>query len=758
MTGGAAIHAEADARRFTVTPIVEIAVVALAGVVALTSYLVIAGQHQPQRLLAPPLVAFLLVANLLPGIALMMLLGRRIARRRAAVSPLGGEGRLHVRLVALFSTVAAVPVLLVTIFASLLFQYGVQFWYGDRARSVFENATVLTQQSYQAILQRWEEATVTMAGDLAADFAQSPVAQRSLESYLESPKFTNNFVQQVYYRSLSEGALFAVSPRGEIQTIAIINPYEADFQRLITPASITKLRGTQRSVVVVTGNRIQTFTRIPGSDQLFLYAARVVPNPEQIIGQTERAIAAQADYRALLSQARSLQLKFNAALLLVSLLIVGVAVWIALAVADRLVRPVGELVDAARRVEQGDLSARVPERRARDEVGTLSNAFNRMTSQLEEGNTALVTANAQAESRRALIEAVMSGVSAGVVSIAEDRSVRLINSSAERLLGLDTSPIGRPLREVSPDLDAMLDGNARDAIVQVAVAGEAKTLAVRITRDGTAGDGAGPILTFDDITQQLLDQRRAAWSDVARRIAHEIKNPLTPIQLAAERLQRRYGAKVGEGDTVFEQLTSTIVRQVGDLRRMVDEFSSFARMPKPVFREEALVDVARQTMFLHEVAHPKIAFTLEHDDPGPTLICDRRQIGQALTNIVKNAVEAIEAKGGEVAGAVTMTLTQAPAAMTIRVADNGVGLPVERDRIAEPYMTTRARGTGLGLAIVKKIVEEHAGTIAFSDRPGGGTVVAMTFDTTLLAALDHESDASPPIIGEPLAALTRSRG
>ena len=752
MTGAAALHVDAEPRRFTVTPIVEIAVVALAVVVAVASYLVIAGQHQPARLLAPPLVAFLLVANLLPGIALMMLLGRRIARRRAARSPLGGEGRLHVRLVALFSTVAAVPVLLVTIFASLLFQYGVQFWYGDKARSVFENATVLTQQSYQAILQRWEEATVTMASDLAAEIQQSPAARRSLEGYLESPAFTGYFVRQVYYRSLSEGALFAVSPTSGIQTIAIINPYEADFQRLITPASIAKLRGKQRSVVVVTGGRIQTFTRIPGSDQLFLYAARVVPNPEQIVGQTERAVAAQKDYRALLSQARSLQLKFNAALLLVSLLIVGVAVWIALAVADRLVRPVGELVDAARRVERGDLSARVPETRARDEVGTLSNAFNRMTSQLEEGNSALVSANAQAESRRALIEAVMSGVSAGVVSIGEDRSVRLINSSAERLLTLDTSPIGRPLREVSPDLDALLDGNARDAIVQVAVAGDAKTLAVRITRDGS-----GPILTFDDITQQLLDQRRAAWSDVARRIAHEIKNPLTPIQLAAERLQRRYGAKVGEGDTVFAQLTETIVRQVGDLRRMVDEFSSFARMPKPVFREESLVDIARQTMFLHEVAHSGLRFSLVHDDPGPQLVCDRRQIGQALTNIVKNAVEAIEAKG-EPGGSVTMILAEGPATLTIRVEDDGVGLPVERDRIAEPYMTTRARGTGLGLAIVKKIVEEHAGTIGFSDRPGGGTVVTMSFDTTLLAALDQEGDATPNIIGEPLAALTRSRG
>ena len=257
------------------------------------------------------------------------------------------------------------------------------------------------------------------------------------------------------------------------------------------------------------------------------------------------------------------------------------------------------------------------------------------------------------------------------------------------------------------------------------------------SRCGSRGPDAGPILTFDDITQQLLDQRRAAWSDVARRIAHEIKNPLTPIQLAAERLQRRYGGKVDPDDTTFARLTETIVRQVGDLRRMVDEFSSFARMPKPAFSDESLVEAARQAMFLHEVAHPTVRFTLVHDDPGPMMVCDRRQIGQALTNIVKNAVEAIETRG-EGGGSVTMTLAEEPGrSATIEVADDGVGLPADRERIIEPYMTTRTRGTGLGLAIVNKIVEEHMGTIGFTDRPGGGTVVTMRFDTRLLPRPDH---------------------
>ena len=426
-----------------------------------------------------------------------------------------------------------------------------------------------------------------------------------------------------------------------------------------------------------------------------------------------------------------MQLKFNAALLAISLLIIAVAVWIALQVADRLVRPIGALVGAAHRVATGDLTARVPDPKAEDEIGTLGLAFNQMTVRLQEQTGAL-------ESRRALIEAVMSGVTAGVISVAHDGTVRLINRSAITLLDGDHDvPAGTPLEMIAPELAALLDANEREAIVEVGQGSEARTLAVKITRATE-----GPILTFDDITGQLLDQRRAAWSDVARRIAHEIKNPLTPIQLAAERLQRRYGKQIDPEDTTFARLTDTIVRQVGDLRRMVDEFSSFARMPKPVFREESLVDLARQTMFLHEVAHPGIAFTLTYDDPGPSLVCDRRQIGQALTNIVKNAVEAVEANLDAATARIEMTLAEEGGRTIVTVADTGIGLPVARDRIVEPYVTTRARGTGLGLAIVKKIVEEHFGTIAFDDRPGGGTVVTVSFDTAMLAALDLPEPAA----------------
>jgi two-component system nitrogen regulation sensor histidine kinase NtrY len=274
-------------------------------------------------------------------------------------------------------------------------------------------------------------------------------------------------------------------------------------------------------------------------------------------------------------------------------------------------------------------------------------------------------------------------------------------------------------------------------VIQVSSGGDLRTLAVTLV----ASDG-GHVITFDDITEQLLDQRRAAWSDVARRIAHEIKNPLTPIQLAAERLQRRYGKDIPADDTTFERLTQTIVRQVGDLRRMVDEFSSFARVPKPVFRPEPVVEIARQALFLHEVAHPAIHFTLDAPDPSPVLVCDRRLLGQALTNIVKNAAEAIQekfAEGEPMSGAIEMVIRQGDGRLAIQVSDTGIGLPAERERLTEPYMTTRAKGTGLGLAIVKKIVEEHFGTIGFTDRAGGGTVVSILLDTDTLASLGGEA-------------------
>jgi two-component system, NtrC family, nitrogen regulation sensor histidine kinase NtrY len=363
-----------------------------------------------------------------------------------------------------------------------------------------------------------------------------------------------------------------------------------------------------------------------------------------------------------------------------------------------------------------------------------------MTGRLQEQTGALVAANEQLDTRRAFIEAVLSSVTAGVVALDDAGRILLLNRSAETLLEPEGQEIeGRALAEISEELAEFMAGEGREANVSIASEGEQRTLAVKRLRyaDGT-------VLTFDDITEQLTDQRRAAWSDIARRIAHEIKNPLTPIQLAAERLQRRYGKEVTTEPETFERLTGTIIRQVGDLRRMVDEFSNFARMPKPVFREENVHEIARQALFLHEVAHPGITFTIEPPEGSFAMVCDRRQLAQALTNVVKNAVEAIETRRnrGEhsIAGdRVELRLKSDKEQLVIDVLDTGIGLPEDRERLTEPYMTTRVRGTGLGLAIVKKIVEEHMGEIAFLDRPGGGTHVRIAFDSERLAKLASES-------------------
>jgi two-component system nitrogen regulation sensor histidine kinase NtrY len=333
---------------------------------------------------------------------------------------------------------------------------------------------------------------------------------------------------------------------------------------------------------------------------------------------------------------------------------------------------------------------------------------------------------------------VLSSVTAGVIAVDSKHRILLLNRSAENLLEKGVEIEGKTLNSVSPELQEFMRGQQSEANVLIAAGGLQRTLAVKRVRYQD-----GSVLTFDDITDQLTDQRRAAWSDIARRIAHEIKNPLTPIQLAAERLQRRFAGEITSDKDTFERLTGTIVRQVGDLRRMVDEFSNFARMPKPAFRDENVHEIARQALFLHEVAHPAITFTIEPPEGEFRMVSDRRQLAQALTNVVKNAVEAIEGRRnrGEhsLAGdRVDLKLRREDHLLVIDVLDTGVGLPEDRERLTEPYMTTRVRGTGLGLAIVKKIVEEHVGEIAFLDRPGGGTHVRISFDAAKLAALAAE--------------------
>lgn len=707
---------------------VEWIVLLLFAVIMVSTYFLLSRQSDQTDFISPPLTAALLVANLIPAMTLLVLFGRRIAKGRAAKSSIGSKGRLHVRLVALFSLVASIPMLLVVIFASLLFQYGVEFWFSDRARGMLENANDLARGYYEQNQREVGVETITMANDLRNYLQQTN---------LESPEFAEGYVFQVLSRKLNESAIIEYGSDGVARTAAAVDPDDGDPHPKITEAVLNQLEQGESYVVTARPNKIEAVTALDLKSRIFLYAAR--DSDMLALSQWERAQSVLADYEELFSRSRSLQLQFNIALFVISLMIVGLVLWIALMVADRMVKPVSDLVHAAKRVTEGDLATRVPGTFENDEIGTLGRAFNRMTERLETQTTALITANEQLGSRRAFIEAVLESVTAGIISLNERGEIKLVNSQAQSLLSKTLDALlDVGIEEAAPQFAELIQDGVENSIIEFASDSDIRTLAVKIV-----GGPTGHVITFEDITQQLLDQRRAAWSDVARRIAHEIKNPLTPIQLAAERLQRRFGAHIKGDAAIFDNLTNTIVRQVGDLRNIVDEFSSFARMPKPVFREENLDDILKQALFMQGVAYPTMAFNFVSEDQATMLVCDRRQLGQALTNIIKNAAEAIQQKA-EIEddfhvsnGEIELALRIDNRIVLIELTDNGIGLPIERDRIVEPYMTTRASGTGLGLAIVKKIVEEHFGEMKFDDAPNGGTKVTIRFSPSKLARLSH---------------------
>ena len=699
--------------------------------VAIATYIFVTGDAQSERLLTPALVAAIMVVNLVPAMALIVLVGSRVARGRAGHSIAGSSGRLHVRMVALFSLIAAAPTLLVVIFASLLFQYGVNFWYSDRSRGMFENAASMAQAFYEDSQKSVSANTTTMAKDLSDYLTRYPI---------DSETFQNAYGQQVVLRELNESAIIEIGADGIARTPVMVDPDNRAAEARISPETVARLNRGEEVVVLQKSDRIEAATRLPGRSNAYVYASR----DANILGleQFDRARSVLADYNALFGRSQQLQLQFNGALYLGSLLLLALAVFAAIVVADRIVRPLGTLIGATRTAADGDLSVRVTPPVRDDEIAVLTRAFNRMTEQLEGQTGALVSVNEQLEARRSFIEAVLSGVSSAVVSVDADHRILLANAAAERLICQSAECLtGRPLADVAPELARLLASGEREGVVQlVRNDAEPATLAAK-----TVAQGDGFVLSFEDITQQLLDQRRAAWSDVARRIAHEIKNPLTPIQLAAERLQRRFGDKV-EGDAAtFRKLTDTVIRQVHDMRRMVDEFSSFARMPKPTFGVEDIRDILRQAVFLFEVAKPDIVFTVKTPSEIEPLVCDRRLLSQAMTNIVKNAVEAIEEKyknsdtvaTGHIGAEIEVG---ADDRIAIHVTDDGIGLPEARDAIAEPYMTTRQGGTGLGLAIVKKIVEQHYGELEFSDSPAGrGTRVTLTLHADRLRPLAGRS-------------------
>ncbi|WP_374405738.1 ATP-binding protein [Pelagerythrobacter sp.] len=685
---------------------------------ALTTWATFASAPPDGQLVPAGQVASLLIGTLLPAMALTVLLGRRLALRRAA----GSTARLHVRLVFFFSLVAAIPTLLVAAFAAVLFQSGVDFWFSDNSRALVENSRALEQAYYEENEVDLANHASAMAGDVL--YYAEALDSLSAED-LGSRAFAEFMTYQMGPRDISESVILQDVGDGKLRTAASYNLTAGNDPAQFGARALAVLQRGENVFVSTDSSRIEALAPIDRESGIYLYVAR--DTDARAYQQFERARALSQTYEVLTQRGRALQLRFNLALFFVSLGLLGFAVWFALRFADRQVEPLTDLVGAARRVGAGNFALRVEGRTGPDEIGLLNRAFNRMTAQIERQTDALVSANRQLENRRAFMATVLESVTSGVISVDQGGQVLLMNGSAQALLigDAEATPAGLALDRLSPPIAGLVKAGIDRGIVNQTVGGELLTLAVKI-----AHFSEGQVITFEDITRQLLDQRQAAWSDVARRIAHEIKNPLTPIQLATERLKRRYRKQIESDGELFDELTSTIVRQVGDLKKMVDEFSSFARLPKPVFRQEDALDLVRQALFLQEVAHPEVDFRFVHDGDGPVaLACDRHQIGQAMTNVLKNAVEAVEARARDAEpdfrGRISVSIEQGPGDVTIMVEDNGVGLPQDRDRIVEPYVTTREKGTGLGLAIVNKIVEEHGGEMAFATAPAGGTRVTL---------------------------------
>jgi len=677
------------------------------------SWLALANSENQSAPVSSMQAAAMLIGTLIPALALIVLFGRRMAIKRAG----GSTARLHVNLVFFFSLVAAIPTLLVAVFASVLFQSGVQFWFSDEQRGILEDSNELARGYYDENQRAVGAEVVAMAGDLRF-FLRSMT--------LTSPEFQEQYGLQVLNRNLSESAIIRENEDGKMSVLAIVDPSQDPDRERVTKDELARMHAGEDVVVNASRNQIDAVTPLDRDSGMYLYIMRDA-NPAAF-SQWDLARKITQRYELLSKRVRVLQVRFNLALFFVSLALVSLAVWFALRFADRQVKPLTELVSAAREVGSGNYSLRIDGRTGPDEIGLLNRAFNRMTAQIERQTDALIGANRQLAERRTFIEAVLQSITAGIISVDHDGQVLLMNSSAQELLleRAGPTPVGLELAEIAPQIDALVKSGASNGIVQYNRSGELLTLAVKL-----APSAEGHVITFEDITRQLIDQRQAAWSDVARRIAHEIKNPLTPIQLATERLKRRYRRQIAEDGELFEELTGTIIRQVGDLRKMVDEFSSFARLPKPVFRHEDAVDLVRQALFLQEVGHPEIDYRFNAEPDIPAIECDRHQFGQAMTNVLKNAAEAVDARmrnaEPDFRGRIEIAVSADDNYLTVDVSDNGVGLPQSSERIMEPYVTTREKGTGLGLAIVKKIVEEHGGELTFAPAEGGGTCATLRF-------------------------------
>lgn len=664
------------------------------------------------------LMLFLL---LIIGWEIALLISARRRRRAAA--------RLHIRIVALFSVVAAMPAILVAVVASVTLDRGLDNWFSTNTRAIVDNTGVIARAFIDQQVDLVDRDIIALQGEL----------ERARPLLIDDPeRFQTFFSVNAEQRGLP-GA-FLVDSTGEIVTEARLGS-QGQFPPPPPSAIEQAATDTSQPALITPGsiNMVGGVVLLQDYEDVYLYALR--PIPPAVLRQVALATENIQQYSALESTRFGIQLAFGILYLGVALVVLLAAIWLGISFANRLVAPIRRLIDAAKQVSTGNLSVQVPAKRSEGDLGSLSETFNTMTAQLRTQREELLAANEQIDNRRRFTEAVLSGVTAGVIGVDGEGRITIANRTTQRMLGIGSEPVeSRPVGDVVPELgpvvEAAMKGERPEHRDQIALTrgGSERTVNVRVTTEDPSDRSRGYVITLDDITDLVVAQRSTAWADVARRIAHEIKNPLTPIQLSAERLRRRFGKAITEDREIFDQCTDTIVRQVGDIGRMVDEFSSFARMPKPAIERRNLSDSIREAVFLIEVAHPEIRFAVDLPDTPLFAEIDARLMSQAFTNVVKNGTEAIAALPPDKRdnACVSVTGRHKGDRIVVDVVDTGIGLPKEnRHQILEPYMTTRDKGTGLGLAIVKKIIEEHGGRIELFDAPqvqsgGHGALVRIS--------------------------------
>jgi two-component system nitrogen regulation sensor histidine kinase NtrY len=628
------------------------------------------------------------------------------ARRRGRAA-----ARLHVQIVGLFAVIAAVPAILVALVASVTLDRGLDRLFSTRTRAIIENSLIVAD----AYLQ--EHAQMTR-GDISAMAFDVARAKPMFDS--ERERFKQFFTAQARVRGLS--AAMILGPDTTIIERADIQSDQAT--PLPDAAGLATVNDTEPQIgMLLSTNSVAAVVKLRGYDNAYLSIIR--PLDPRVVAHLRETQATVSDFTNLQSRRFGVQLAFALMYTVIALAVLLSAAWLGLSFANRLVAPIRRLIGAANIVSTGNLYIQVPVLRSEGDLGQLGETFNRMTYELRTQRDDIVRARDVIDQRRRFTEAVLAGASAGVIGVDGEGCISILNRSAEKLVDrLESDVIGHPLSEIMPELKEIFStaqlGTQRLVQGQVTInrQNRERNLSVRVTTEQSPDSERGYVITLDDITELVTAQRTSAWADIARRIAHEIKNPLTPIQLSAERLRRKYGKTITDDPAVFYQCTDTIVRQVDDIKRMVDEFSKFARMPKAVIAAEDVADTVRQVVFLMRVGNDDIDIELElGEDPMPARF-DRRLISQGLTNIIKNASEAIAAvpQSARDRGRILVTAVREGSDIFIDVIDNGIGLPKEnRNRLLEPYVTTREKGTGLGLAIVGRILEEHGGGIELRD-------------------------------------------